>query len=138
MKIKYPIAISQVLLTMLGVIPFFLLIIYIEKYNYFDGILYFKAYSALIVSFVAATHWGYNLTERKELIFILSIIPFLIAFLAFFINFDVALKMLIFAHCLNFFLDFFQFKNNKDQKIYLVLRFIITVIVVFTHVRILI
>ena len=29
-------------------------------------------------------------------------------------------------------------KNNKDQKIYLVLRFIITFIVVFTHVRILI
>ena len=124
---------TSIALMLLGLLPFVFTIYYLQKYDFEHGIAIFIHYSAIILSFIGAINWGRNSLEKSSQLFYLSVTPSIIAFSAFFFSFPDNLLVLAIGYFIAWLIDIFLFIKAKEFLIYLIMRSIITISVIYLH-----
>ena len=124
---------TSVAIMLAGLIPFVCAIYYLQKYNFEHGIAIFVHYSAIILSFIGAINWGRNFLEKSPLLFYLSVIPSIIGFSAFFFSFPDNLFILAIGYLVAWLIDIFLLVRKREFFVYLLMRTIITITVIYMH-----
>ncbi len=125
---------TSIALMLLGLLPFIIAIYYLQSYDFEYGLAIFVHYSAIILSFIGAINWGRNDLEKSSKIFYLSVTPSIIAFTAIFVSFPNNLLTLAIGYFVAWLIDFFLLYKKKDFWVYLSMRTVITVIVIYLHI----
>ena len=124
---------TSIAIMLAGLIPFICAIYYLQKYDFEHGIAIFVHYSAIILSFIGAINWGRNFLEKSPKLFYFSVAPSIIAFSAFFFSFPDNLLVLAIGYFLAWLIDIFLLIKKKEFFIYLVMRSLITITVIYMH-----
>ena len=124
---------TSIALMSFGIAPFILSIYYLQTYDFEIGLAIFIHYSAIILSFIGAINWGRNFLEKSPKLFYLSVAPSIIAFSAFFFSFPDNLLVLAIGYFLAWLIDIFLLIKKKEFFIYLVMRSLITITVIYMH-----
>tara|TARA_B100000242_G_scaffold82403_1_gene54773 strand:- start:92 stop:508 length:417 start_codon:yes stop_codon:yes gene_type:complete len=120
-------------LMLMGLLPFIFAIYYLEKYDFEIGLSVFIHYSAIILSFIGAINWGRNVEEKNPKIFILSVVPSVIAFGAMFADFPYQLQILTVGFLIAWIIDLSLMFKDKRYYVYLAMRTFITGSVMYLH-----
>lgn len=125
---------TSIALMLSGLIPFIVAIYYLQTYDFEYGLAMFIHYSAIILSFIGAISWGRNDVVKSAKLFYLSVTPSTIAFSAFFFSFPDNLLILATGYFIAWIIDFFLLIKNKEFFMYLIMRTIITISVIYLHI----
>jgi hypothetical protein len=125
---------TSIALMLSGLIPFIIAIYYLQTYDFEYGLAMFIYYSAIILSFIGAISWGRNDVAKSAKLFILSVTPSTIAFSAFFFSFPDNLLILATGYFIAWIIDFLLLIKNKEFFMYLIMRTIITISVIYLHI----
>jgi len=125
---------TSIALMLLGLTPFIAAIYYLQVYDFELGLAIFIHYSVIILSFIGAINWGRNYVEKSSEVFYLSVLPAMIAFSSFFFSFSNNLALLAFGYFIAWLIDMFLLLKNKEFFMYLVMRTIITISVIYLHI----
>lgn len=125
---------TSIVLMLLGLVPFIAAIFYLQTYDFEYGLAIFVHYSAIILSFIGAINWGRNVNEKSAKIFYLSVTPSIIAFSALFFSFPDNLNVLALGYFIAWIIDCFLLIKHKEFLMYLIMRTVITISVIYLHI----
>ena len=125
---------TSISLMLMGLIPFVSAIYYLQTYDFERGLSIFIHYSAIILSFIGAINWGRNVNEKSAKIFYLSVTPSIIAFSALFFSFPDNLNVLALGYFIAWIIDCFLLIKHKEFLMYLIMRTVITISVIYLHI----
>ena len=125
---------TSLALMLSGLVPFVFAIYYLETYDFEVGLAIFVHYSAIILSFIGAINWGRNVEEKNPKIFILSVVPSVIAFGAMFVDFPYQLQILTVGFLIAWIIDLSLMFKDKSYYVYLAMRTFITGSVMYLHI----
>lgn len=123
------------ILTYSGSIPFifFSYLIFIEDTLFFGietkSIL--VGYAAIIISFISGIHFSYGINQNKisiQLLLFSNLIA-LTAWISLFVNFEIALAIILACYLTNLFVDYYALQKNIIEEWFFKLRLKITMIV---------
>jgi hypothetical protein len=86
------------------------------------------------LSFIGAINWGRNVNEKSAKIFYLSVTPSIIAFSALFFSFPDNLNVLALGYFIAWIIDCFLLIKHKEFLMYLIMRTVITISVIYLHI----